>query len=172
LKTRRQRLHITDDVLVASKVRYGWTCPRHLTSAQLPESARFGRLLRIAWPPVSAHSGHFPALPERPRWVVAVIRFAGGDVGCLWTPAARELFCRFISSFNKNRLEQLEPSSGASRNAGCEREEPMVVQTSRRAFVGGLAATATAAASLPVPAIARDTGGASEELAYRTADDL
>ena len=48
----------------------------------------------------------------------------------------------------------------------------MVVQTSRRSFVAGMAATATAAASLPVPAIARDTGGASEELAYRTADDL
>ena len=48
----------------------------------------------------------------------------------------------------------------------------MVVQTSRRSFVAGMAATATAAASLPVAAIARDTGSASEELAYRTADDL
>ena len=37
---------------------------------------------------------------------------------------------------------------------------------------GGMAATATAAALLPVAAIARDAGGASEELAYRTAGDL
>jgi amidase len=84
----------------------------------------------------------------------------------------RQLSCRFITSFNKNRLEQQEPSGGASRNAGCEREEPMVVQTSRRSFVAGMAATSTAAASLPGAAIAQDMGGASEELAYRTADDL
>src|SRR6266849_11044868 len=38
--------------------------------------------------------------------------------------------------------------------------------------MAGMAATATAAALLPVAAIARDAGGASEELAYRTADDL
>jgi Protein of unknown function (DUF1524) len=37
---------------------------------------------------VLPHSGRFPALPERPRWVVAVM---GGDAGCLWTPTAREL---------------------------------------------------------------------------------
>ena len=47
----------------------------------------------------------------------------------------------------------------------------MVLQTSRRSFMAGTAATTTAAV-LPVAAIARDTGGASEELAYRTADDL
>ena len=46
----------------------------------------------------------------------------------------------------------------------------MIVQTSRRSFTAGMATTA--AAALPVGAIARDTGGASEELAYRTAGDL
>ena len=48
----------------------------------------------------------------------------------------------------------------------------MIVQTSRRSFTADMAATATAAALLPVGAIARDAGGASEELAYHTADDL
>jgi hypothetical protein len=48
----------------------------------------------------------------------------------------------------------------------------MVVQKSRRSFMAGMAATTTAAALLPVAAIGRDAGGASEELAYRTADDL
>jgi amidase len=46
----------------------------------------------------------------------------------------------------------------------------MVVQTSRRSFMGGMAATA--AALLPVAAIARDADGGSEGLAYRTAGDL
>jgi amidase len=46
----------------------------------------------------------------------------------------------------------------------------MVVQTSRRSFLGGMAATA--AASLPVAAIARDADGGSEGLAYRAAGDL
>ena len=48
----------------------------------------------------------------------------------------------------------------------------MVAQTSRRSFLGGMAATATAAASLPVAAIARDADGGSEGLAYRAAGDL
>ena len=48
----------------------------------------------------------------------------------------------------------------------------MVGQTSRRSFMGGVAATATAAALLPVAAIARDADGGSEGLAYRTASDL
>jgi amidase len=48
----------------------------------------------------------------------------------------------------------------------------MVVQTSRRSFMGGIAATATAAALLPVAVIARDADGGSEGLAYRTAGDL
>jgi len=48
----------------------------------------------------------------------------------------------------------------------------MVVQTSRRSLMAGMAATATAAALLPGAAIARDAGGASEGLAYRTAGDL
>jgi amidase len=47
----------------------------------------------------------------------------------------------------------------------------MVVQTSRRSFMGGMA-TATAAALLPVAAIARDANGGSEGLAYRTAGNL
>ena len=34
--------------------------------------------------------------------------------------AARELARRFISSLIENRLEQQEPSSGSSRNAGSE----------------------------------------------------
>jgi amidase len=38
--------------------------------------------------------------------------------------------------------------------------------------MASMAATATAAALLPVAGIARDAGGVSEELAYRTADDL
>src|SRR5260370_14800951 len=48
----------------------------------------------------------------------------------------------------------------------------MVVQTNRRSFMAGMAATATAAALLRVAAIAREAGATSEELAYRTADDL
>ena len=48
----------------------------------------------------------------------------------------------------------------------------MVVQTSRRSFMGGMAAAATAAAVLPMAAIARDADGGSEGLAYRTAGDL
>ena len=48
----------------------------------------------------------------------------------------------------------------------------MVDQTSRRSFMGGMAATATAAALLPVAAIARDADGGSDGLAYRTASDL
>ena len=48
----------------------------------------------------------------------------------------------------------------------------MVVQTSRRSLMAGMAATATAAALLPAAAIARDAGGASGGLAYRTAGDL
>jgi amidase len=45
----------------------------------------------------------------------------------------------------------------------------MVVQTSRRSFMGGMAAAATAAAVLPMAAIARDADGGSEG---RTAGDL
>ena len=48
----------------------------------------------------------------------------------------------------------------------------MVVQTGRRSFMGGIAATATAAALLPAAAIARDANGGSDGLAYRTAGDL
>jgi amidase len=48
----------------------------------------------------------------------------------------------------------------------------MLVQTSRRSFVAGIAATSAAGTLLPVATIARDAGGASEELAYRTAGDL
>ena len=48
----------------------------------------------------------------------------------------------------------------------------MSVQTSRRSFVAGLAATAAAGTLLPAATIARDSGGASEGLAYRTAGDL
>src|SRR5271169_2342290 len=48
----------------------------------------------------------------------------------------------------------------------------MLVQTSRRSFVAGIAATAAAGTLLPVATIARDSGGASEGLAYRTAGDL
>jgi amidase len=49
----------------------------------------------------------------------------------------------------------------------------MVVQPpSRRSFMAGMAATASAGASLPIAAIARDSDGASEGLAYRTAGDL
>jgi len=48
----------------------------------------------------------------------------------------------------------------------------MVVQTSRRSFMRGMAATATAAALLPVAAIAHDADVGSEGLAYRTAGDL
>src|SRR5215472_12690367 len=51
-------------------------------------------------------------------------------------------------------------------------EESMVVQTSRRSFMRGMAVTATAAALLPVAAIARDADVGSEGLAYRTAGDL
>jgi len=48
----------------------------------------------------------------------------------------------------------------------------MLVGTSRRSFVAGTAATVTAGTLLPVVTIARDSGGASEGLAYRTAGDL
>jgi hypothetical protein len=48
----------------------------------------------------------------------------------------------------------------------------MLVQTTRRSFVAGTAATVAAGTLLPVAAIARDAGGASEGLAYRTAGDL
>src|SRR5215472_6590964 len=48
----------------------------------------------------------------------------------------------------------------------------MVAQTSRRSFMTGVAATATAATLLPVAAIAQNAGGGSEELAYHTANDL
>jgi amidase len=48
----------------------------------------------------------------------------------------------------------------------------MLVRTSRRSFVAGTAATVAAGTLLPVAAIARDAGGASEGLAYRTAGDL
>src|SRR5215472_10538142 len=50
--------------------------------------------------------------------------------------------------------------------------EQMLVQTSRRSFVAGIAATATAGTWLPVATIARDAGDASEEFANRTAGDL
>ena len=42
----------------------------------------------------------------------------------------------------------------------------MLVQTSRRSFVGGIVAAAVAGT------LSRAAGGASEELAYRTASDL
>ena len=48
----------------------------------------------------------------------------------------------------------------------------MLVGTSRRSFVAGTAATVAAGTLLPVVTIARDSGGASEGLAYRTAGDL
>jgi len=48
----------------------------------------------------------------------------------------------------------------------------MVIQTSRRSVMASMAATATAAALLPVAAIARDAGGASEGFAYHTGGDL
>lgn len=48
----------------------------------------------------------------------------------------------------------------------------MLVGTSRRSFVAGTAATVAAGILLPVVTIARDSGGASEGLAYRTAGDL
>jgi len=48
----------------------------------------------------------------------------------------------------------------------------MLGQTSRRSFVAGTAVTVAAGTLLPVAAIARDAGGASEGLAYRTAGDL
>jgi amidase len=48
----------------------------------------------------------------------------------------------------------------------------MLVQMSRRSFMAGIPATAAAGTLLPVATIARDTGDASEELAYRTAGDL
>src|SRR5215469_9033046 len=48
----------------------------------------------------------------------------------------------------------------------------MVAQTTRRSFMTGAAATATAATLLPVAAIAQNAGGGSEELAYHTANDL
>jgi amidase len=48
----------------------------------------------------------------------------------------------------------------------------MSVQTSRRSFMAGIAATAAAGTLSPAATIARDSGGASEGLAYRTAGDL
>ena len=48
----------------------------------------------------------------------------------------------------------------------------MLVQTSRRSFVGGIVAAAVAGTLSPVATISRAAGGASEELAYRTASDL
>ena len=48
----------------------------------------------------------------------------------------------------------------------------MVAQTSRRSFMTGVAASATAATVLPVAATAQNAGGGSEELAYHTANDL
>src|ERR1700757_2074486 len=51
-------------------------------------------------------------------------------------------------------------------------EEPMLVRPSRRSFTAGMAATVTAGALLPIAASAREPGGASEGLAYRTAGDL
>src|SRR3954469_19581134 len=48
----------------------------------------------------------------------------------------------------------------------------MVVQPSRRSFMVGMAATATAGTLLPVAAIARESGSTSGGLAYRTAGDL
>src|SRR5262252_8590150 len=51
-------------------------------------------------------------------------------------------------------------------------EERMVIQTSRRSFMAGMAAAATPATLLPVAAMARDTDGGSEELAYSSAGDL
>src|SRR5689334_6021844 len=48
----------------------------------------------------------------------------------------------------------------------------MVIQTSRRSFMAGMAAAATPATLLPVAAMARDTDGGSEELAYSSARDL
>jgi hypothetical protein len=75
-----------------------------------------------------------------------------------------------ILSLFENRWNKQEPISGASRNAGYEGEERMVVQTTRRSVMAGMAATA--AALLPVDAIEAAAGGASEGLAYRTAGDL
>jgi amidase len=48
----------------------------------------------------------------------------------------------------------------------------MLVQTSRRSFVGGIVAAAAAGTLSPIATISRAAGGASEELAYRTASDL
>jgi amidase len=48
----------------------------------------------------------------------------------------------------------------------------MVVQTSRRSFMGGMVGTTMAAALSPVAAIARESDASSEGLAYRTAGDL
>ena len=48
----------------------------------------------------------------------------------------------------------------------------MVVQTSRRSFMGGMVGTTMAAALSPVTAIARESDASSEGLAYRTAGDL
>jgi amidase len=48
----------------------------------------------------------------------------------------------------------------------------MGIQTSRRSVMAGMAATATAAALLPVAANAPAAGGAPEGLTYRTAGDL
>src|SRR5204862_1687866 len=60
----------------------------------------------------------------------------------------------------------------ASRNLNINREEPMLVQPSRRSFMAGMAGTAAAGAFLPRIAIARDAAGSGEGLAYRTAGDL
>jgi amidase len=48
----------------------------------------------------------------------------------------------------------------------------MLIQTSRRSFMAGMAAAAIPATLLPVAAMARDTDGGSEELAYSSALDL
>jgi len=48
----------------------------------------------------------------------------------------------------------------------------MVIQTSRRSFMAGMAAAAIPATLLPVATMARDTDGGSEELAYSSARDL
>src|ERR1700720_4718740 len=86
------------------------------------------------------------------------------------TFAADDLKCEFISSLIKDRLEQQGPSRALRAMLAAKGRN--WVQTSRRSFMASMAATATAAALLPVAGIARDAGGVSEELAYRTAADL
>src|SRR5262249_24229405 len=72
----------------------------------------------------------------------------------------------------QNRFELKRTQQDTSRDAGYEREEPMVAQTSRRSFMTGVAATATAATLSPVATIAQNACGGSEDLAYHTANDL